>query len=345
MDSFEGRVSRGQGRAGVFTRLPWVTQALLDSFGIDPWPGTLNLRLGEEPRLPAGEARQLRPPGRDACAALCWVVRIGTAQGIDATGVLLRPQVPGYDGRVAEIIAAVPLREQLAVVEGDRIRVSLSPATETVRGLLLDVDGTLLDSVGAYGEAAARAAAPLGLSVDPAMVRRSLNENTDFWALLLGGHGESSRVQALRAEAMRHWPEVRDRHVQVFDGVAAALRELRQAGIRLALVTASHGETLPVLERAGLLGLFETIVTAADVGQRKPHPEGLLLALERLQLCAGDVAYVGDTPVDMLAARAAGMRAFGVLQGAGDGRLLTGAGADRLLPGAARLPGLCRLSA
>ena len=58
--------------------------------------------------------------------------------------------------------------------------------------------------------------------------------------------------------------------------------------------------------------LFETVVGGDETTRHKPDPEPLLLALERLGASAAEAAYVGDSPFDMQAARAAGLYAIGV---------------------------------
>jgi HAD superfamily hydrolase (TIGR01509 family) len=120
--------------------------------------------------------------------------------------------------------------------------------------------------------------------------------------------------------------------------VADTLARLAAAGLRLGICTASRGESFPAL--ADVLGRFGTVVTAADVGRRKPDPEGLLRAAEALGVAPARAAYVGDSVVDIRAARAAGMYAVGVLSGAGDGAVLAAACADRLVAGHRDLPAL-----
>jgi len=63
-----------------------------------------------------------------------------------------------------------------------------------------------------------------------------------------------------------------------------------------------------------------------------------LTCASRLGIAPRDTAYVGDSPLDMEAAHAAGMAAIGVLGGAGDATLLSAAGADRLVASLGRLP-------
>lgn len=117
------------------------------------------------------------------------------------------------------------------------------------------------------------------------------------------------------------WPEADSRWVRFYreeqssllPGAQQALDALRQQGKARGLVTSGdrvrvHGE----LERFGLHSAFGAIVCGQDVQNRKPHPEGLLVALERLGVAAAAAAYVGDSPEDMGMARAAGVFAVGI---------------------------------
>jgi len=73
-------------------------------------------------------------------------------------------------------------------------------------------------------------------------------------------------------------------------------------------VTAKRRETLRLgFEHVPELGEFDVIVTSDETAHHKPHPEPILLALERLGAAPGDAAYVGDSPFDVGSARAAGV--------------------------------------
>jgi phosphoglycolate phosphatase-like HAD superfamily hydrolase len=90
-----------------------------------------------------------------------------------------------------------------------------------------------------------------------------------------------------------------------------------RAGIPTALVTSKNEEELAnTLPRLGVADWVQTIVSADQVRNPKPHPEGLLLALQRLRIQPANAIYVGDTIHDMRAARAAGIRRCAVTWGA-----------------------------
>ncbi len=99
--------------------------------------------------------------------------------------------------------------------------------------------------------------------------------------------------------------------------------------------TRSREAALSFLNQYDLTRLFSILVTREDTQRLKPHPEPLYYAMERLELPAEACVMVGDTPVDIRAARRAGMWSLGVLCGFGDLRDLQRAGSHLILPGTA----------
>jgi HAD superfamily hydrolase (TIGR01549 family) len=98
---------------------------------------------------------------------------------------------------------------------------------------------------------------------------------------------------------------------RAYDDAAPALAELRADGLRL-LCVSNWDVSLPdVLERCGLGGLLDGIVTSAEVGARKPDPRIFEVALDRTGCGAEEAIHVGDTPgEDLAGASAAGIRAL-----------------------------------
>lgn len=335
----QGAVFAGQGRGAGFTALPWVREQVLEHFGIEPRPGTLNLRL-DPPDVPAwSQARTaarawLEPPDPATCRATCLPVVLGGR----LPGVAVVPHVTGYADDHVEVIAAVELRAALQAPDG--VPVSIADARiHDLAAVVFDVDGTLVNSLEGMWLAASRAAALYGYEVPRDAVRRALNEGESLWTQIIP---EADRHHAelpgiLRQETLRHWPDVLAESVDLLPGVAALLADLRAAGRRLAIYTGSRGESFLPLRRAGVLDLFDVVLTASDVGRPKPDPEGLVACLDRLGCAPGEAVYVGDSHHDMAAARAAGMQPVGVLGGAATSAGLTGAGAARLARHAAGL--------
>ena len=115
-------------------------------------------------------------------------------------------------------------------------------------------------------------------------------------------------------------------------GLHGCIEALRQGGFRLAIVTnrTGHGAR-HILAGFGLSDSFEVLIGIDEVTRTKPDPEPVHLALARLGVAPEYASLVGDTPEDMQAAVAAGVRAFGVLTGFTDAVQLKRAGAEAVL--------------
>lgn len=341
-----GRVQAGLGHAASFTSLPWAQREFIRTLGIDPYPGTLNLRLHSNglvdwQALTAQPGIRVEPERPTDCAARCYpVLASAPGEGPITAGILV-PEVPGYAPDQVEILAAVSLRESLRVRDGDLVTL-LTVSAEERRVALFDVDGTLVNSIDGYRLAAQRAVEPYGWCVSQEAVRRALNSGEQFWDLVVPveSAGDQALIAQLRRNTMAHWPAILEDSVLVYPGIGPMLARLKASGFRLGICTASQGESFLPLERAGLLDLFDEVVTGRDVRRRKPDPEGLLLCMERMGVEPGETIYVGDTVADISASHAAGLYAVGVLTGAGDSALLSNAGAHRILSDLQHLPEL-----
>jgi HAD superfamily hydrolase (TIGR01509 family) len=135
------------------------------------------------------------------------------------------------------------------------------------------------------------------------------------------------------AVAARWAEEMRNGRPRALPWARPAIRRLRSHGVRTGLVTASTRNVVEHnLPRLNLDGAFDAIRYADDVARSKPHPDALLEALDELGVRAADTVYVGDTPVDLEMARAAGAPFIAV------GRTTSEAvfrrhGVDRVWPG------------
>ena len=124
----------------------------------------------------------------------------------------------------------------------------------------------------------------------------------------------------------------------VIPGARVALDSLRSRGTRLAVLTNSGTKAArAALGRAGLLDCFEFVLTRDDTEIMKPRPEGLLMAAEKLGVPRGSICYVGDSPFDIQAAKAAGLRAVSVATGNYTADRLRAEGADFVISGLSEL--------
>lgn len=126
-----------------------------------------------------------------------------------------------------------------------------------------------------------------------------------------------------------HYRAFNGRSSRPFPGVVDALRRLRAASLKLACVTnKASAFAAPLLETSGLAPLLDAVVTADQVGRRKPHPEPFLYACSMLQAAPADTVVIGDSANDAEGARAAGCRVVLVSYGYSEGRDVRELGAD-----------------
>lgn len=208
------------------------------------------------------------------------------------------------------------------------------------RGMLLDLDGTIADSIEFFYRLAcevteaARCEAPGRSAVLDAIANGIVPHERFLPADLPGREAFLAR---LYREQYPTWLERYGTEVEPLAGAIETVRLLGGRGLSLGLVTSSSGP-FPFLDRWGIRGSFAAIVARGDVRRIKPAPDALLLALDRMGLAPSEVLNVGDTPLDVRAGLAAGVTTIGVLTGAGTEEQLRGAGARRVLRSLDELP-------
>ena len=184
--------------------------------------------------------------------------------------------------------------------------------------VLFDLDGTVIDS-GAIILASMRHAAREVLGVEPP---------DDELMAAVGGPGLEAQMRALAPDRVDELVTVYRAHNEpLHEGLASCagiddvLVRLKEEGRRLGIVTAKRRATVELAFAQVPLGhLFETVVGGDETETHKPEPEPLLLAARRLDVAPDDCAYVGDSPFDIRAAKAAGMHAVAVTWGGIHGR-------------------------
>jgi pyrophosphatase PpaX len=126
---------------------------------------------------------------------------------------------------------------------------------------------------------------------------------------------DAERVDEL-VEVYRAHNEPLHEALEACDGMLDVLRRLKGQGRKLGVVTAKRGSTLDLAFAVlPLRAYFDAVVSAEEVERHKPAPDPILLALERLRARPEEAAYVGDSPFDLVAARAAGVFAVAVTWG------------------------------
>ena len=146
---------------------------------------------------------------------------------------------------------------------------------------------------------------------------------------------DAEKAELLLEAYRRHHEENHDALIQEFPGIEKSLSRLRSAGIKVAVVTSKRLVSVEMaLENfPGLGNVVDRFVTLEDTTEHKPHPEPLLRGLELLGgVPKQEAAYVGDSPFDVEAAKAAGLTSVAVSWGAFSEGTLRGAEPDHLVP-------------
>jgi CTP-dependent riboflavin kinase len=128
-EQLAGRLTTGIGQGKHFTTLIWVRQQFMDKLGFDPFPGTINLIVGDSEsmevwnRLKATPGVRINNPsdGPHDCDARCYPVSI---EG-QIDGAIVLPEVEGYSPAQVEVIAKNGVREVLRVEDGDSLRLQI----------------------------------------------------------------------------------------------------------------------------------------------------------------------------------------------------------------------------
>jgi phosphoglycolate phosphatase len=209
----------------------------------------------------------------------------------------------------------------------------------TVRAVLFDLDGTLLDSAPDLAAAANRMLAELGMAPrDPGVIATYIGKGIPrLVERTLTGVLDATADAAVFARALpiyeRYYAEESGRRSVPFSGVVDGLRMLREAGLPLACITnKAERFTVDLLERTGLSGFFGAVVCGDTVARKKPDPEPVLAACARLGVRAPEALMIGDSANDVQAARAAGCPVWCVPYGYNEGRPVESLGCDAIVP-------------
>ena len=201
--------------------------------------------------------------------------------------------------------------------------------------ILWDLDGTLVDSIELIVAAALNAfACRPGPCPSEAQIRNTIGRPlpTTFGPWLVDDDDLPFLISKYREYQLEH----HDRLTSAYDGIVDAVATLHARGHPMAIVTSKVGFMAErALVHTGLASYMTCVIASDSTAKHKPDPEPVLVGLERLGATPSRTIYVGDSPYDMHAAKAAGVHALGVMWGAFNTETLLDAGADAVL----RTPG------
>jgi HAD superfamily hydrolase (TIGR01509 family) len=188
-------------------------------------------------------------------------------------------------------------------------------AADTPTIVVLDIDGTLVDTNYQHAIAWHRALRDHGHAVQLWEIHRHIGMGGDqLVAALIGEEGERSDGEAIRDSEGEAYGELIG-EVQAMNGSTELLRELRGDGAKAILASSAKAEEVEhYLDLLGARDLVEGWTTADDVERTKPHPDLVHVALEKVGK-DGPAVMVGDSIWDVKAAKAAGIPTLAVLTG------------------------------
>jgi phosphoglycolate phosphatase-like HAD superfamily hydrolase len=186
-----------------------------------------------------------------------------------------------------------------------------------VKGVILDVDGTLVDSNDqhalAWRDAFRRATREFPLE----RIRRLIGAGGDkLYHELTGEDVGSAEGQATSADCKKIFQQVYLPQVRSFARSKELVQRFQHAGLKLAVASSARPQDLEALLKiAGVPELKEMSTTSDDADRSKPDPDVVQVALDKLKLRPEETLMLGDTPYDIESGRRAGVAVVAVRSG------------------------------
>ncbi len=196
-----------------------------------------------------------------------------------------------------------------------------------IRGVMLDVDGTLVDSNDAHATSWVEALAQCGYDVPFEKIRRAIGMGGDnLLPTVVGVDKDSPQGERISKTRDKLFTEKYMPKVAPFPKVRELVERMRDSGLKLVIASSSPQEQLDTLLKiARVDDLVETRVSSSEAKNSKPDPDIIQVALEKLGLPADAAVLLGDTPFDVSSARKAGVGTIALRCGGFDDNDLKGA--------------------
>ncbi len=192
-----------------------------------------------------------------------------------------------------------------------------------VDAVMFDLDGTLIDSVPLYYRIIDTSFDQLGLPpVSKETLLEALKDGDFNWDIVLppvANDEKEALIEKVRKVIANISLPIFEEENKLFPNAIEVLNQIDRAGLKLGLVTSALRITMDLktkpLQDAKVIELFQVVMDADDVEKKKPHAEPLVTCSRRLGVSPDRCVYVGDTRVDIMAGKAAGMKTVAVLTG------------------------------
>jgi HAD superfamily hydrolase (TIGR01509 family) len=197
----------------------------------------------------------------------------------------------------------------------------------SLKGVIFDVDGTLVDSNDAHAQSWVDTFAEAGYNVPLAVVRPLIGMGADkLLPKTIGIRHDSEEGKKLTKRRSEIFRERYLPHLQPLPGARALVLRVRKDGLKAIVATSARDEELKgLLEAADVGDLMEERATASDAKRSKPDPDIVEAAVEESGISPKHLVMIGDTPYDVEAAARADVRAIAFRSGGWDDASLEGA--------------------
>lgn len=220
----------------------------------------------------------------------------------------------------------------------------LKSGTVTLRAAIVDLDGTMIDTLGDFEVALNQMLDDLRLAaIDRVTIERMVGKGSEHLVESVLAHvgAAPGSYEAAWEAYQRHYLGVNGRHADVYPGVIEGLAHLQSRGFKLACLTNKPTNfALPLLAAKGLDGYFSVVFGGDAFERKKPDPLPLLRTCEALSSLPAETLMLGDSSNDAAAARAAGCPVVLVTYGYNHGQPVRDVDADGYLESLAGLSGL-----
>lgn len=185
------------------------------------------------------------------------------------------------------------------------------------KALIFDFDYTLGDSINGIVLSINHALEKLGFRAqDTKTIQRTIGLSLKDTLFELTGIQDEETVLIFTQYFKEKADEVMVDNTRIYEGVLTILKKLRDNKILLGIVTTKyHYRMEQILEKNNAMNVVDVIIGGDDVKNEKPDPEGLLTAIQKLNVSKNQVLYVGDSIVDAKTAQSAGVDFVEVLTG------------------------------
>jgi phosphoglycolate phosphatase len=237
-------------------------------------------------------------------------------------------------GRLAALSSLTPL-----AMSARLFRLPLHP----LRAAIVDLDGTMVDTLGDFDVALNASLADLSLPrVDRAFIEHTIGKGSEHLIRSTLAHvgAPAEAYEAAWERYQHHYERCNGMHAEVFAGVVEGLQAMRARGWRLACLTNKPGAfAVDLLHKKGLAGFFDITFGGDAFERKKPDPLPLVKTCEALGTSPAQTLMVGDSSNDARAARAAGCPVVLVTYGYNHGEPVSEVDCDGLLDRLDALPG------